>query len=110
MFGKSVWFRPKTARWGLHPTTWQGWAYSMGWIGVIALPFVALISRQQIPESLIWLTASLGTFAWDVRAIRRELQPQIGHAVLFIHEDGTTEQLLTRNVVASSGKALQAGK
>lgn len=104
MFGKSVWFRAKATRWGLHPITWQGWAYSLGWIGVIAAPFAALVSRHQVPEALIWLTASLGTFAWDVRGIRRELQPATGRAVLFIGEDGAAEQLLTQNVVRHAGK------
>ena len=97
MFGKSEWFRPKAIGWGLHPITWQGWAYSLAWIGVIAAPFVALVARKQAPEAMIWLTASLGALGWTSGAsgvnCKREAKP-----VLFIRDDGACEQLVTRRV------------
>ncbi len=103
MFGKSEWFRPKLVGWGLHPVAWQGWAYSLAWIGVIAAPFVALVSRHQAPEALVWLTASLSALGWDVRGLRRELR-QGNDPVLYIGEDGTCEQLLARQCQRQAGK------
>lgn len=99
MFGKSEWFRPKTKGWGLHPIKWQGWLYTLAWMGVIAAPFAALVTRNQAGESLVWLMASLGIFGWDIWSIRRGTQPaQSGHPVLYISEDGTCDQIVTRKV------------
>jgi hypothetical protein len=91
MFGKATWFRTKTTGWGLHPATWQGWGYMAGWIGVIAIPFLILLSRQQGPESLVWLAASLATLSWDVRSIRHALDPAAARPVMFIADDGSCE-------------------
>ena len=104
MFGKPQWFRLKTASWGLHPIAWQGWVYSIAWMGVIAAPFLALISRHQAPESLVWLTASLSALALDVRSIRKSLQPQADRAVLYIGEDGASEQYISRPCQPQAGK------
>jgi hypothetical protein len=105
MFGKSEWFQPKTVGWGLHPVTWQGWMYALSWMGVIAAPFVALITRQQAPESLIWLTASLAALLWDVRAIRRELQTgKSPRKVLYIDQEGCCQQIAARPCTPQPGK------
>ena len=104
MFGKPQWFRPKTVRWGIHPIAWQGWAYSLTWMGVIAAPFLALLVRHQAGESLVWLTASLFALAWDVRSIRKALQPQADRAVLYIGEDGATEHLVSQQCQPQAGK------
>ena len=46
MFGKPNWFRPKTFGWGLTPITWQGWAYTGGWVGLLVAPFSLLLIAQ----------------------------------------------------------------
>src|SRR5687768_12038848 len=103
MFGKSQWFRSSTIGFGLKPITWRGWAYSLVWGAVIGLPFMALLARHQGPEALIWLTASLGLLAWDVRGLRRDLSGD-KQPVLFIGEDGCSEQLAANHHSSPAGK------
>lgn len=74
MFGKPNWFRPKAIGWGLVPISWQGWLYSAGWGGAIALPFLLLIGRHQPIEAAVWLMLGLGGLAYDVRQILRAIQ------------------------------------
>ena len=77
MFGKSAWFRPKIVGWGLKPVTWQGWAYTATWAGVLLVPFWALLVRHQAMEALTWLGCSLGVLVYDVWQIRRGMIPPI---------------------------------
>ncbi len=74
MFGNPDWFKPKTLGWGLTPTRWQGWAYTLAWISVIGVPFVLLLMRAQPAESFAWLTVTMGALIYDVRDIRRKMQ------------------------------------
>jgi hypothetical protein len=71
MFGKPQWFRPKAYGWGLAPVAWQGKVYSGCWAAVLAVPFVILLSRGQVVESLVWLALSTGALFYDVRQILR---------------------------------------
>ena len=88
MFGKPEWFREKTTGWGLQPTKWQGWLYSLSWMGAMVVPFAALILRHQVPEALIWLTVISGMLAWDVRGILRSKRGTATSEVLYIGDDG----------------------
>jgi hypothetical protein len=74
MFGSPDWFRPKTIGWGLTPVRWQGWAYALAWAGVICAPFVLFLMREQVVESLAWLTVTMGGLVYDVRDILRRMQ------------------------------------
>src|SRR4051794_23842724 len=73
MFGNPTWFRAKTIGWGLIPTRWQGWAYTGAWAAAITVPSIVLLSRQLLPEALVWLGASTGALVWDVRNILRAM-------------------------------------
>jgi hypothetical protein len=75
MFGKPDWFKAKAIGWGLTPTRWQGWVYTGVWTSAIALPFVVLMSRHQVPEAMVWLTATTGALVWDVRQILKAMNP-----------------------------------
>lgn len=71
MFGSPDWFRPKTIGYGLTPVRWQGWAYTFAWIGVISAPFLLLLVRGQVAESMAWLAITMGALVYDVRSILR---------------------------------------
>ena len=88
MFGKPEWFRTKVVGWGLQPRVWQGWAYSLAWMAATAMPFVALISRRQVPEACIWLLLTGGMLIWDVANIRQAVENSLGDEVLYIGDDG----------------------
>jgi hypothetical protein len=75
MFGKPQWFRPKAIGWGLTPIKWQGWVYSLLWVGAIALPFVVLIVRQQPLEAFAWMGLGVGALVYDVRQILLAMNP-----------------------------------
>jgi hypothetical protein len=74
MFGKPHWFRLKVRGWGLRPVHWRGWAYTLIWTLVIALPFCALATFGRAPEAFIWLAVTGGVLAWDVRQIRAAIR------------------------------------
>lgn len=78
MFAQAAWFQLAPMRHRrrhyLRPATWQGRAYAAAWGAAIALPTLALLSRGQLPEMLLWLAASLGTLLWDLRPVRQELR------------------------------------
>ena len=74
MFGDPTWFRPKTAGWGLTPTTWKGWAYAGAWIGVIGLPFLLMLWWEMPTQALVWAAVMTGGLVYDVRDIRRQIQ------------------------------------
>jgi hypothetical protein len=113
MFGKPNWFIPKTSGWGLRPITWQGWAYTLGWAGVIAVPFLILLLRPhaggfRVAEAGIWMLASMSALFFDVRLIRQQLlgtgpKPAVVPAtaakpvsdILYIGDD--KEPIATRN-------------
>jgi len=71
MFGKPDWFRPKAFGWGLVPITWQGWAYSAAWLGVVGLPFIVLAARHQGLEAMVWLGLSGGALVYEMRQVLR---------------------------------------
>ncbi len=73
MFGKPEWFVKKYAGWGIHPVTWQGWLYTLGWVGLISVPYVLLVLRQQVPEAVIWIFFSVGLIVWDASKIMTRL-------------------------------------
>ena len=74
MFGKPEWFRPKACGWGVRPVTWRGWTYALIWTIAIALPFCALATLGRAPEAVVWLVATGGMLAWDVRQIRAAIR------------------------------------
>lgn len=104
MFGKAEWFRPSRGAKGIVPATWQGWAYTGAWGGVIVLPAAALAANVGWIEPLIWLAATGAVLMWDMLQVRREMNPgqSAGAAaaddnVLYIGDDETTDRLATRN-------------
>ena len=80
MFGKPNWFVPKTFGWGLNPVTWQGWAYMLGWVGVMVVPFVVLLTREsqggglKVVEASIWLVATMSAMIYDVYLILGQIR------------------------------------
>ena len=94
MFGKREWFEVKAIGGGLRPVVWQGWAYALAWIGVVAVPFSALVLRQQPLDACIWMVAAMGLLTWDVRSLRQSLlASEPGESVLYIDDDGGCETL-----------------
>lgn len=100
MFGNPDWFRAKTIGWGLTPTRWQGWAYAGAWTAAITVPFVMLLTRQLVPEAMVWVAASVGALVWDVRQILRAMQAPVAvkNDVFYIGDDqADPTRLATRN-------------
>ncbi len=107
MFGKPHWFRPKKVGWGLVPVSWQGWLYTGGWTGAIAVPFFLLLSRYQPLEAMAWMALSVGALFYDVWHIRRAMfaPPQSAGGspakpednVLYILDSQPGHQAATRN-------------
>ena len=96
MFGQPGWFRKKSIGWGLTPITWQGWIYALAWGGVIALPFVLLITRQQVPEAIIWMVCSMGMLVWDARKIVQAIEREERKNMLFIGDEEENEPVETQ--------------
>ena len=100
MFGKPNWFRPKTFGWGLTPITWQGWAYSAVWAGLLAAPFSLLLMRHQWMEGLTWLGCGVGLLVYDVRSILNAMKPPIVKKpqddVLYIGPESGAAEFATR--------------
>ncbi len=97
MFGKPEWFQKKRMGKGITPICRQGWTYTALWVGVLTLPFVLLVGERLVVESLVWLAASMGAFAWDVRQILAAMQPA-EEDVIYIDETETlSDQIATRN-------------
>lgn len=65
-FGKPEWFVEKTFGWGLTPVTWQGWLYTLIWVGAMILPFAMLMERQHVWEAFVWLFAIAALLVHDV--------------------------------------------
>lgn len=74
MFGKPEWFVPKRFGWGLTPITWQGWAYAIAWVAVIAAPFVVLLIGRGVFEAMIWMVVMVGFLFMDVHMILRSMK------------------------------------
>ncbi len=103
MFGRPSWFVEQKIGWGLTPVTWQGWLYTLAWIGVISVPFVMLMTRGLAPEGVIWMTASIGALVWDVHRIIRAkragdspVADESSH-VHYIGDDDEASHVVTRN-------------
>ena len=86
MFGKPGWFRERTMRIALMPATWQGWLYAGAWGAAVTIPAIALLGENLLPETLVWLTASLGALGLDVRQMRRAASRWEKDEVLVIRE------------------------
>jgi hypothetical protein len=103
MFGKPDWFVEKKIGWGLTPITWQGWLYTLAWVGVIVVPFLMLTTRGLVPEGVIWMTASIGALVWDVRNILRTMHAGDSQSadnsspVYYIGDDEDASHMATRN-------------
>ena len=98
MFGKPDWFKAKRFGWGITPISWQGWSYTATWVGIVILPFLLLIGQHLAVESILWLTAAMGTLVWDVRQILTAMRSVADKDVLYIDESETlSEQFVTRN-------------
>jgi hypothetical protein len=55
--GNRYWFKPKIFGYGATPTTWDGWAVTVGYCGVIALATLAailLIEWQGVAKAMLW--------------------------------------------------------
>ena len=100
MFGKPNCFRPKTFGWGLTPITWQGWAYTAVWGGLLVAPFSLLIVRHQVIEGLAWLGCGIGLLVYDVRSILTAMRPPAAKKpqddVLYIGPESGAAELATR--------------
>lgn len=70
MFAKAEWFRECTNSKRLVPARWQGWVYLFTSLGVVAVPAILLAAVRGAPEAVVWLVASLGFFAWEMRQVR----------------------------------------
>ena len=102
MFGNPEWFRERKVGWGLAPITWQGWAYTASWASVLCLPFLALMLRHQVLESLIWLAATSGVLVWDVRDVLKAKRPapppveEAGEEPFYIGDEPDPDSVATR--------------
>jgi len=72
--------------------SWKGWLYAAVWVGVICLPFIALLACHLVIESLVWVVAMMGALVWDVHQVRRGLNRDAAHRtgterVLVIDDD-----------------------
>ncbi len=98
MFGKPEWFKEKTFGWGLTPITWQGWVYTLVWLGVLVLPFLAfLFIVGKAPEACLWLGFGIMVLFWDVKSIIREMRYLAAGDVFVIDEETDSSHLDTRN-------------
>ena len=70
MFGKPEWFRESAKGLKLAPVSWRGWAYMGAWTALLLLPTLALLIQGKPFETLIWLLASGGLGAWDLKTLR----------------------------------------
>lgn len=100
MFGKPNWFRPKAFGWGLTPITWQGWAYTGGWVGLLVAPFSLLLLAHKELEALVWLACGGGLMFYDVRSILQAMKPPVvkkpQEDVLYIGPESGAAEFATR--------------
>ena len=87
MFGKPEWFREKAWGWGVHPVTWQGWAYTAVWAVLAIVPYVGFLAMQRYPEGFIWLGAGVAALVWDVKQILDAKHPRPKKDVLYIGDE-----------------------
>ncbi len=73
MFGQPQWFKPKSIGYGITPTCWQGWCYTLIWAAVIVLPVFVLSVRGQTFELFIWLIAAIAMLCLDVKQILKAM-------------------------------------
>ncbi len=76
MFGKPEWFDENNSGWGLSPKSWQGWAYTVIWAGVLVAPSSLLLSQFKLPETGIWLIASASFLLYDLCSTKRKMRAQ----------------------------------
>ncbi len=79
MIGKPEWFeRRKYSGWGLHPKTWQGWAY----LAVVMLPFVIFQSfpywstEIRMVATVIWISFLLADTLHIMFTLKRDEREQ----------------------------------
>ncbi len=102
MFGKPEWFRKKKIGWGLRPISWKGWLYSLIWVLVICVPFLALVANHLLLESLVWAVVMMITLLWDVQQVMKQMHAPrpTQEADLLIIDDDThpdSSQFATRS-------------
>ena len=97
MFGKPDWFKVKRIGWGITPVCRQGWCYLGLWVGVLVLPFVLLISQRLAVESLVWLTAAMGAFVWEVRQILAAMRSPDEDVLVIDDTETLSKEFATRN-------------
>ena len=98
MFGKPEWFCEKKVAWQLKPACWQGWAYSIVWLGIIALPFLCLLAVSRAPEALIWLMVTGGYLVWDLKKMAKpKAAAESPEDVLYISDDENDSPVVTQN-------------
>ena len=98
MFGKPEWFCEKRVAWRLKPACWQGWAYSIVWLGIIVIPILCLLATSRVPEALIWLMITAGYLAWDLRkVVKPKAAVEAQEDVLYITDDENDSQVVTQN-------------
>ena len=100
MFGKPNWFRSKAFGWGLTPITWQGWAYTAVWGGLLVAPFWLFITSHRELEAVVWLVCGSGLLIYDVRSILTAMKPPVVKKpqddVLYIGPESGAAELATR--------------
>ena len=72
MFGNPNWFRLRKKGWGVWPTSWQGWGYALLSPLAVAIPSVAFLAINLIPEAIIWLVVSALGLLLDVNSVVRK--------------------------------------
>lgn len=72
------WFKPKRVGWGLTPTTWQGWAYTMGWVGIMIVPQLMILKMRRPLIGFIWISAAVTALCIDTWFILRRIRREAG--------------------------------
>lgn len=97
MFGKPEWFEEKTIGWGLVPVSYKGWMYTGLWAGVIAAPFLILLTMLKIPEAFVWMLVSVGALTIDVRSVVKQMRQKKERDALFFIGDDAESHVATQN-------------
>lgn len=97
MFGKHEWFRTTNSGKALIPDCWQAWAYLAGWMGVVVAPVALFVLLGRIPESGIWLVASLLVAYLDLQKIRHKLNEPDEKELFYIDGNDQEKHVKTQN-------------
>ena len=71
------WFRPKRYGYGATPTSWEGWAVTLGVVAVVLVSILAmkaLVGRSDFAAWIIWAVGIAAVTFWFVRLARRHTE------------------------------------